>query len=89
MKRYLVKLTCTATENNKNFPGKVLTYYYGKNNFTLENPIHINSMARYWGYTTKAAATQGFKSHQRMAEAETSRGFWKDTCELLEIELAE
>lgn len=89
MKRYLVKLTYTATESNQNFAGEVLNYYYGRNHFSTENPIHVNSMARHWGYTTKAAAIQGLKSHKSMAEAEAARGAWNCSCELLEIELAE
>lgn len=89
MKRYLVKLTCTATENNNNFPNVVHTYYYGKRFQSTENPNHINFMAKYCGYTTKASATSGLKTHQRMAEWETAKGFWKDTCELIEVEIAE
>lgn len=89
MKRYLVKVDYEATESNQYFAGEQRTYYYGKDYKSTESATHINSLARYWGYTTKASAASGLRAHQSLAESETKRGHWNVSCELLEIELAE
>lgn len=87
MKRFVIKVTCEATENNNNFKGETRTYYKAKNS-TVENPDHLKYFAKEYGYTTKAAAAMGLKREIDLAEWETANGYWKDTCELLEIEIA-
>jgi hypothetical protein len=86
MTRFVVKVICEATENNENFKGETRIYYKAKNAST-QNPDHLKFFAKEYGYATKAAAIKGFKRELDLAEWETANGFWKDTCELLEVEI--
>lgn len=86
MTRFVIKVTCEATENNNNFKGETQIYYKAKNS-SIQNPDYLKFFAKEYGYTTKAAALKGFKRELDLAEWETAKGFWKDTCELLEVEI--
>lgn len=89
MKRYLIKDTLIATENNPNFAGQRRTYWNGTNVIT-EDECSVKHIAKVDGYKTKAGATKGLKKQKELAEWETERGYWKHTSvEIVEIEIAE
>ena len=89
MKKYLIKDTLISTEKNTNFPNKTLTYYCGKDSNTTDVK-DIPRVAKWYGYSTKAAANSGLKKYKSLAEWETSMGFWKHTSvEIIEVEIAE
>ena len=49
MKRYFVKLTSTAKDNNPNFAGEVGVYYYGKGEELIKTEgTHLSDRNRDW-----------------------------------------
>ena len=89
MKRYLIKDTLVATENNPNFAGQCRTYWSGVNAIT-ECESDIKWIAKVDGYKTKAGATKGLKKQKDLADWETVRGYWRHTSiEIVEVEIAE
>lgn len=64
MKKYLIKETTTATENNANFKGITKIFYIGKKEHSLEGDKYLNYHFVHNGFTTKAAATKALKHYQ-------------------------
>lgn len=89
MKKYVVKFVSEATDKNEKFKGDKHVCYYGIRNSVETNADNLKGFAKWYGYSTKAAAIGGFKKCMRVAEWESERGYWKDSCELLEIEIEE
>ena len=87
MTRYIIKVVCEATEKNDNFYGEIHTHYEGKNHSYETDNGRLKWFAKEYGFTTKAAALQGLKSANDLAEWETARGYWIDRCELVEVEV--
>ena len=88
MKKYVIKLVCEATDKNDNFKGETQVYYKAKY-ATEKNADNLKLFAKHYGYSTKAAAAKGLEREKRIAKRESEKGFWKDSVELLEIEIDE
>lgn len=89
MKRYLIKDTMVATENNPHFEGQRRTYWNGTHAIT-EYERNVKWIAKTDGYKTKAGAARGLKKQKELADWETARGYWKHiSVEIVEIEIAE
>lgn len=88
MKKYVIKVVCEATDKNDKFKGETQVYYKAKY-ATEENADNLKWFAKLYGYSTKAAAAKGLEREKRTAKWESEKGFWKDSVELLEIEIDE
>lgn len=90
MKRYLVKETSVATENNKNFRGQTQVNYYGKGDRSIaaiyiQEPSMVsnrNYLVREYGYKRKCDAERNW-TYKNPLNSE----YWKSTVEIIEIEV--
>lgn len=89
MKKYIIKVTSVATDNNPNFCGETKVYYYGKGSegpwASTEDKCLVPYIAKNYGYSTVASARAVLKAKQSLCDWETNKGFWKSTCELVEV----
>lgn len=92
MTKYIVKTTSYATENNKNFSGKMIYGLYGKNQKLLEMGGSYAEerfldfgmstyMLREYGYNRECDAKKSwiYKNHENTE-------YWKSTAEIIAIE---
>lgn len=86
MKKYVIKVVCEASDKNENFKGEIQVYYKAKNSVE-KNADNLKWFAKWYGYSSKSAAINGLKKEMRLAKWESEKGYWKDSCELLEIEI--
>lgn len=95
MKRFAVKVTCCATDENPNFAGKKVTYYYGKNNVMLGRhgsycdlsymPIAISKWElERKGYKRLCDAKRNWSYNNLQNDK-----FWQSGAEIVEFELEE
>lgn len=92
MKRFVIKTTYQATSSNENFKGETQIWYSGVKHNTCrmdgnEVPNYLNTFIKYYGYTTKAAATRALNCRKDLADWEMLTGHWNVTTNLVEIEL--
>lgn len=87
--RFLVKVTATATENNKNFAGDVHTYIYGKDQELLKMEgtrygQDFDNMNTYFlkKYGYKRACDAQKSPSYKNAQAEE---FWNYSAEIVEV----
>ena len=93
MKRYLVKVTDTATENNTARPGAILRYWYGKGHICLksEGEAYLDkdwltpSMIRNHGYARESDARRSY--HFKHTGDTTGRGWWMTSVEIVCVEV--
>lgn len=96
MKKYLVKLTSVATENNVNFKGQVAVFYYGKD----QKIISTEGSSTELVYTNAKASKYMIKEYgyNRLCDAKRSwiyknavtlnrENFWKMSAEIVEVEV--
>lgn len=92
MIKYLVKSISKATEENKNFAGKVSTYYHGKGDYLVstDNELIWNapkSLSPYfvseYGYDRLCDAKRcwSYKNPE-------NDKFWKTTCSIVKVEVS-
>ena len=60
MIKYLVKVTCTATEKNSNFKGKTQTWFCGKENHSMNDDTYARYFADLYGYSRRQDALRNF-----------------------------
>lgn len=91
MKKYLVKVAQTATEENVNFANAVYTHYYGKNDELLktDDPNIWNAPKEFipyfvekYGYNRKCDAKRCWS----YKNPENSK-WWKSTASIVEVEI--
>ena len=96
MKRYLVKLSCKATENNPNFAGETLICYYGKNqemigregtHYPQENFIVTHHSLMEYGYKRMCDARRCWRYKNSNTELEERLGMWQNKAEIIEVEV--
>lgn len=87
MKKWLVKETSVATEQNPNFAGKVTVGYFGKGDECLklegcgwEDYDHIRHMLEEYGYNREADARRNW-TYRNPENTE----YWKSTVEIVEV----
>ena len=86
MTYYVVKVVNTATNENKNFAGKVITSYYGKNcslidsddNFFSRSSGMVNYMLHNFGYNRLCDAKRSW-----MYKNPENTKYWKSTTEIV------
>lgn len=87
MKRYLVKETSVATENNPNFKGKNVVAYFGKNDRMLKyesnvtedsNFDHISWLLEEYGYRRECDARKNYTYNN----PENTK-YWSSTIEII------
>ena len=87
MKKYLIKETTTATENNKNFKGITKIFYVGKKENAMEKEEYLNYHFLNNGFTTKAAATKALKHYVENCEwFNNTFKTWTSVYEIIEKE---
>lgn len=94
MKKYLVKVTYTATENNKNFAGETHVYYEGKEEKTI-GKVKINSIGKvvdsdyflWWldeyGYNRVCDAKRNYHFHNPTEESINGVVMWEKKVEIV------
>lgn len=91
--RYLVKVTATARENNKNYPGCVFHYVYGKNQEMLASdskdlPGMSMNLSDYfvkeYGYKRYDMAKRASKFWEDLNKEENR--FWDHVAEVISVE---
>ena len=92
MKRYLVKETSTATEQNLNFAGKTCTSWVGKNQQLIrhEAPVGYDLasfdrtcyMAKDYGYKRRCDAMRSW-----VYKNPENTKYWHSTVEIVEVEI--
>lgn len=93
MKRYLVKVTDTATENNTANPGAVHMYWYAKGHLCLkstgakylEKDWLTPSMIRRNGYARECDAKRSW--HYKHQGDTTGHGWWLSSVEIVCFEV--
>ena len=97
MKRYLVKLSGKATENNPNFVGETSICYYGKNQTLVGRegthlPEHNFIVTRYfleeYGYKRECDARRSYIFKNPMSDLEKRLAMWNNEVEIIEVEVA-
>ena len=90
--RYLVKVTATARENNKNYSGCVFHYVYGKNKEILASDakdlpnMSVNLSAylvKEYGYNREDMAKRGSKFWEDLNRDEVR--FWDYTAKVISV----
>lgn len=93
MKKFIIKSTYTATEQNSNFKGQTHIHYSGKayadcGGWDGYNQQEIRKYSvRENGYDTMRAARIGLAAKNRLNAFEMSYGDWKVHSEIIEIEV--
>ncbi len=91
--RYLVKVTATARENNKNYPGCVFHYIYGRNQEMLASdskdlPGMSMNLSAYlvkeYGYKREDMAERASKFWEDFNKEENR--FWDHVAEVISVE---
>lgn len=88
MKRYFIKKTYVATEKNTNNLGQTQIWYHCKKGTILHDwEIEIPYILNNYAYSRLCDAKRALKSVQESADWETNIGWWKVTCEIVEVEV--
>lgn len=88
MTYYIIKSYSDATEKNINFAGEKHYWFYGKRQAMIgKDYFPTTYLIKEYGYTTKAAATRGWKVIQELNEWENSYGNWSCHSEIVEVTL--
>lgn len=92
MKKYLVKLTSVATENNVNFKGQVAVFYYDKDQklISTEGSTELDVkaskyMIKEYGYSRLCDAKRSWI--YKNAVTLNRENFWKMSVEIVEVEI--
>lgn len=90
MKRFLVKVTSTATKENKNFAGAVKVRFYGRDERSFDeqdNELYKLYITDKYGYTRKCDAKKNFNFHYPTTETVDGSVIWEKEIEIVEVEI--
>ena len=90
MKKYLVKLTSVATENNPNYRNQTNISYYGKDQELIYNEGNVmikiarsDFMIREYGYDRLCDAKRSWI----YKNSNGNNGYWMQSTEIIEVEV--
>lgn len=90
MKRYIIRVKYTATDNNPGYkPGTTKVNYFGryhKQVSTKNTGKLVKILVEYDGFQRKGDAIQSLRFYNELKEAEEMNGFWNVEITVLECD---